>query len=330
MEENIWCVYKHTTPSGKVYIGITSQRPLRRWRCGNGYKSNPYFYHAIQKYGWDNIEHEILFKNLSEDDAKNKEIDLIEQYGSYNRDKGYNLTLGGEGTTGHKWTDEEKKQISKRFKDWYANNPLSEKQLAHMHSPLNAESLKKRIETISRRINQYDKNGKYIKTWLNCREAADYYGCYYGVIHKVCKREFGCKTCMGFQWRYVDDCDDIEEYRNEHLKSVYMVDFDTKNIIKRFDSIIGASDETGIRAGDISAVCRGVQKTAGGYIWTFSDSYNECLNIDYAIGVKINQYDKLGKYIQIRNQIKDKNSNIKNEFMQVHYHSLLANQIPDF
>ena len=137
MEENIWCVYKHTTPSGKVYIGITSQRPLRRWRCGNGYKSNPYFYHAIQKYGWDNIEHEILFKNLSEDDAKNKEIDLIEQYGSYNRDKGYNLTLGGEGTTGHKWTDEEKKQISKRYKDWYANNPLSEKQLAHMHSPLN-------------------------------------------------------------------------------------------------------------------------------------------------------------------------------------------------
>lgn len=305
MEENNWCVYKHTTPSGKVYIGITSQKPERRWRNGDGYKSNPYFYHAIQKHGWNNIEHEILFENLNEDVAKNKEIELIDEYGSYNRNKGYNLTLGGEGTNGHKWTDEEKKQISIRFKNWYANNPLSEKQLAHIHSSPSPESIKKRSETISRRINQYDKNGNYIKTWLNCRKAAEYYGCHYGVIHQVCNRAFGCKTCMGFQWRYVDDCDDIEEYRNEHLKSVCMVDFKTKNIIKKFNSIIEASNETKIRASDISAVCRGIQKTAGNFIWTFLDDYEKCLEIDYSIGVSVNQYDKFGIYIQTFNSIKD-------------------------
>ena len=55
----MYVVYKHTTPSGKVYIGITGLKPERRWRNGNGYKDNEHFYRAILKYGWDNIKHEI-------------------------------------------------------------------------------------------------------------------------------------------------------------------------------------------------------------------------------------------------------------------------------
>lgn len=35
---NNYCVYKHTSPSGKVYIGITNQKPTRRWREGEGYR----------------------------------------------------------------------------------------------------------------------------------------------------------------------------------------------------------------------------------------------------------------------------------------------------
>lgn len=31
----MYTVYKHTTPSGKVYIGITGQKPERRWQNGN-------------------------------------------------------------------------------------------------------------------------------------------------------------------------------------------------------------------------------------------------------------------------------------------------------
>ena len=38
---NNYTVYKHTSPHGKVYIGITSQSPIRRWRKdGSGYKSH--------------------------------------------------------------------------------------------------------------------------------------------------------------------------------------------------------------------------------------------------------------------------------------------------
>lgn len=34
---NNWCLYRHTTPSGKVYIGITSYKPEYRWNNGRGY-----------------------------------------------------------------------------------------------------------------------------------------------------------------------------------------------------------------------------------------------------------------------------------------------------
>ena len=70
----MYTVYKHTTPSGKIYIGITSNDPKYRWKNGYGYMNNKYFFNAIKKYGWNNISHEILFTGLSEEEAYSKEI----------------------------------------------------------------------------------------------------------------------------------------------------------------------------------------------------------------------------------------------------------------
>lgn len=92
----IWTVYKHTSPVNKVYIGITSQNPEDRWLNGNNYKGNKHFNSAIKKYGWSNFKHEILFENLTKQEAKDKEIELITLYDSTNPDKGYNLSSGGE------------------------------------------------------------------------------------------------------------------------------------------------------------------------------------------------------------------------------------------
>ena len=97
MEENNWCVYKHTTPSGKVYIGITSQDPKRRWQNGNGYATQKLFWRAIQKYGWDNIKHEILENNLIKQEAIQKERYYIESFKSNQKEFGYNVTSGGDG-----------------------------------------------------------------------------------------------------------------------------------------------------------------------------------------------------------------------------------------
>lgn len=93
----MYTVYKHTCPNGKVYIGITKQKPERRWGGnGIGYKENEYFYRAIQKYGWNNIKHEIIAEGLTEDEANEMEIDLISQYRANDRSRGYNKHYGGK------------------------------------------------------------------------------------------------------------------------------------------------------------------------------------------------------------------------------------------
>lgn len=109
-------VYMHTSPSNKVYIGITSQEPKLRWGNGCNYSSNEHFNRAIKKYGWDNFKHEILFSNLSLKEAKEKEIELIAFYDSTNPEKGYNITIGGESGNGYHHTELAKQKISASMK----------------------------------------------------------------------------------------------------------------------------------------------------------------------------------------------------------------------
>lgn len=107
-----FCVYIHTTPSNKRYVGITSNKPESRWNEGRGYKCNPAFYNAILKYGWNNISHEIVADGLAEEKAKNMEIALISKYMTRSNKYGYNCTDGGDGKTGYKVTEETKSKIS--------------------------------------------------------------------------------------------------------------------------------------------------------------------------------------------------------------------------
>lgn len=95
MQETNYTVYKHTAPNGKVYIGITSQKPESRWGNGNGYSSSTRFRNAIRKYGWDNITHEIIRDGLTLEEANIAERKLIKRYDSRNKDKGYNMEPGG-------------------------------------------------------------------------------------------------------------------------------------------------------------------------------------------------------------------------------------------
>lgn len=110
MNENNYVVYRHTSPSSKVYIGITCQIPERRWSNGYGYKDSPKFYKAIQKYGWINFKHEILYSSLDEISAKMIEEDLIYYYKSLN--KSYNISAGGDGSKGVIMSEEARKKMS--------------------------------------------------------------------------------------------------------------------------------------------------------------------------------------------------------------------------
>lgn len=107
---NNFTVYKHTSPTGKVYIGITRQNPVRRWRPdGSGYKENRHFWNAICHYGWDNFKHEIVASGLTKEAACSMEVELIAQYGSMDPNKGYNAHEGGEHPP---FTEETRRKIS--------------------------------------------------------------------------------------------------------------------------------------------------------------------------------------------------------------------------
>lgn len=110
---NKFVVYKHTCPNGKVYIGITSQRPKHRWNNGEGYRGNIHFYRAILKYGWDNIKHEILLSNLTKEEAERIESALILSHKSNNKRYGYNLMVETNGVLFHSPESIEKMRIAK-------------------------------------------------------------------------------------------------------------------------------------------------------------------------------------------------------------------------
>lgn len=75
MKEKKYIVYVHIFSNNKKYFGITSKKPNARWENGSGYseKRQPVMYNAIQKYGWENIEHKILHTDLTFEEANQKE-----------------------------------------------------------------------------------------------------------------------------------------------------------------------------------------------------------------------------------------------------------------
>ena len=92
--EKKYCVYVHTFPNGKKYVGCTSRKPKERWDNGNGYKLHPKLFEAIIAFGWNNVEHEIVCEGLSKQKAYEMESELILKYKTTEDEYGYNLSQG--------------------------------------------------------------------------------------------------------------------------------------------------------------------------------------------------------------------------------------------
>lgn len=222
---NNYIVYMHTSPSNKKYIGITSQKPERRWRKnGCGYKDHLYFWRAIQKYGWDNFKHDILYTDLTKEEAEEKEVELIAYHNSNNINFGYNMSVGGEsGSKGYKYTDEQRKHLSEVHKGekngmygkHHTEETIEKDKLSHLKENLsedtiykmsiakkgkkrNRQAVEKQIETISNKVICIETSIEYIGT----KEAGRLNNLDPSSISKVCRGER--KTCGGFHWCYGD------------------------------------------------------------------------------------------------------------------------------
>lgn len=237
-----WCVYLHTSPSGKYYVGITSQKPEDRWRDGKGYKGSPYFNHAIKKYGWDNFKHEIIVNNLSEEEAKNFEKLFIKQLKSNDEKYGYNLTAGGDGSYGLS-PSEETKQLMRDIK----SNPVC----------------------------QFDLDLNFIKEYSSANYAEQCTGIWQSMILGCCHNKSGYKTAGGYVWIFKENLNNInfDEYKKQLLheklpKPVCQFSL-SMEFIAEYDSIGQAGRETNIPYANISFAASSKYKQAGGYIWIF-------------------------------------------------------------
>ena len=132
-------VYRYRNKiDGKCYIGQTCQSRVRReGRNMSGYKNSTKFWTAIQKYGIDAFEYEVLHNNLTLDDANRLESLEIERHDSLNN--GYNCIKDGENREvsnesrkrmsnarkGKRHTDESKNRISENNARYWQNKQHS-------------------------------------------------------------------------------------------------------------------------------------------------------------------------------------------------------------
>jgi group I intron endonuclease len=202
-EDKKFCVYRHTSPSGKVYIGVTSQNILARWRNGKGYPQNRHFTSAIEKYGWDNFRHEILFSDLPKDEAFAKEIELIQFHRSNNPDYGYNQSSGGEyATTGWHPSEEtrKKQRTAKLGKKLSEEHRRRIKEGAHSFTHT-AEARRKIGEAKRKQLTvQMNLDGDIVGVHLSTKIAAEAVGCCQSMIIMAC--EGRRKTAKGYKWKY--------------------------------------------------------------------------------------------------------------------------------
>lgn len=273
-----FCVYIHTAPNGKRYVGITKQDVERRWRGGLGYKRNRHFFDAIVKYGWDNFSHEIYAKNLSQKVAENIEVELIAHYKANDRRYGYNHTDGGDGTKGFTPSEESRAKMSisrsgeKNF--WYGKNipEYAKKKMSESRKRLceNPETLvmMRRVNPNKKTVYQYSPEGTLIKVWESARQAEKELmpGARMEAVRKCCGGD--CKSAYGYIWSYAP----LSEFPEiQRQRKVYQYD-KSLNLIKVWNSLSEAINyfRDNCKSTVINQCVSGHRPHAYGFVWSYS------------------------------------------------------------
>lgn len=229
-------VYRHIRldKNEPFYIGIGSDSTY--YRAKDKRSRNKYWKHITSN---TNYEIEILFDNLSWDDAKIKEKEFISLYGRKDLKTGclVNMTDGGDGTVNaiikdyqrkavaeanskRVFTQEDRKKISERHKGRKhkeeskikLSNSLKNSEKFKLACKLNSERLKNFKHSEQSKTNMrnarknplYQRNidGKIIRIWDSARQVQRELGYSQANISRCCKGEY--KQCYGYKWEYIN------------------------------------------------------------------------------------------------------------------------------
>lgn len=251
---NDYCVYMHTFPNGKRYIGITCNTPQRRWQKGYGYAHQPVVYNAIVKYGWDSIKHEVVVDKLTLDEANAKEQELITLYQTTNHAYGYNVESGGK-ACGH-LTDEHKNKIS------IANSGANNGQYGRRYTE--EERRQMSINSVWRGRKHSLESRKKMSEYAKAHpEIKSHPGCTHPMYGKHPSEESRKKMSESAKRR---------GYCGRNKKRVDMLTPEGV-YIRTFESVEEAARFVNKKNGapNIRAVCLGMRNKAHGYCWRYTD-----------------------------------------------------------
>ena len=259
----MYCVYKHTSPTGKVYIGITKRNPQKRWNGGNGYSSNRYFFRAILKYGWGNFKHEIIETKLTQEQAVEKERYYIKLYNSTDPERGYNIEAGGISGSA-KFTESMRKTFSERGKRVTEERPELIEIMQNAQRAYFAEQ--KNRDKQSATLKRYYANHPEARERISCENKVRW--------TKEVRERFGetQKRVQGTEAARKR----ARESHTHQMKAVEQLTIDGV-VIARYDGVGDAVRATGICRTNICSVLNrrktkagNERQTAGGYRWRYS------------------------------------------------------------
>lgn len=277
------------------YVGKTTKKLRQRLyehRCNKSNK-NTYISHAINFYGWENFSVEILEECIDAKKLNEREIFWIAKL-NCKALNGYNLTAGGEGTIGRKYSDETRAKISENVPKrpvrcidtneifasiekaakhfnisgtevWRVCNEVTIRannlKFEYIDAPLSEEA----------RLREAKENRKKVicvetgVIYLSIKDAARQTGIDRKYISRVCNgiRKIG----SGYHWKFLDE-ESIQKPQSSKLSNIKkpVRCFET-NII--YECINEASRQTGIDSTYIRRACTGERKSGGGYHWEF-------------------------------------------------------------
>jgi predicted GIY-YIG superfamily endonuclease len=291
MKQDNWCLYKHTCPNGKIYFGITNNLKTRWSAMGEQYHSCKRFYYAIRKFGWINIKHEVLIENLTQEKAGELEKKYIKDNRSTNPKYGYNMTTGGFGCNSiSSYTAVDQYDLNGNFICTYktcreaarALGLKSSSQISHACSDdlthktvkgyifryhgdkLDLNMLNKSIwKTIYKINNKYE----IVEEYKSIAYAASKNKVSPSSISRACKNGY---CIRGFYWCLKENYNNFKPNPIHNVRKISQYTLDNK-YIHTYESIVNASEKTGVNKTCIGMCARKKYKQAGGFIWRYAD-----------------------------------------------------------
>lgn len=301
----VYCFTNKT--NNKKYIGMTIRTLEERIESHKYEAYNPNslvyetpFKRAIRKYGIEGFEMEILFDNISREEAIKLEKELIlkhQTYYKYKNSNGYNATIGGENISIPK---DRVVQLNRKGEvvDIYSSVREAESQygrgirehcinLNKQGSPFGyywlyekdfsgiADSKEVEQFIMYNRLNcivQLTPNGDFIKVWDSIGEISKETGLSVGNISSVCSRK-RCTT-GGYVFMYYREYYDdgfMPKFNNQDRSKRVLQFSEEGEFLREFSSLKEASEETGSCMSSISNICNGKRKLCNGYVWRFAE-----------------------------------------------------------